>query len=311
MTAQGGAERGPHTSPAEWLAREPRAVSRADVLAHFTRHALDRDIRLGLVTHILPDTYVGSAHRNAFATRATAALVWAGPAAALGGTSAAFAHRLVAEEPPTVTLCVPRTTRLRGPEWIRVIQPSVDMARAHAGGLRVVPPLDAVIQAWSELGTGRGTALILNAVRRERITANALRVRASAYPRIRARRALIALLDPLDDGAESYLEHLAATRVFNTAEFRAFHRQHPVRAGGRTYVLDMYDDSARVAVELDGRAFHGEDASRRRDLERDADLASLGITTIRLTFEDVTGRPEWCRSRVRAALAARRRPRAA
>jgi hypothetical protein len=37
----------------------------------------------------------------------------------------------------------------------------------------------------------------------------------------------------------------------------------------------------------------------------------LGITTIRLTFEDVTGRPEWCRSHVRAALTARRRLRAA
>lgn len=148
-------------------------------------------------------------------------------------------------------------------------------------------------------------------MRRERITAAALRARTTAYPRIRARRALVALLGPLAGGAESYLEHLAATRVFNTAEFRGFRRQHPVRAAGRTYVLDMYDDSAGVAVELDGRAFHGGDSARRRDLERDTDLASLGITTIRLTFEDVTGRPEWCRSRVRAALASRRRLRAA
>lgn len=311
MTARGKTERSANTSPADWLAREPRAASRADVLLRFTRHALDRDLRAGLIIRILPNTYVGSAHRNAFAARAAAALAWAGPRAVLGGTSAAFAHRLIAAEPPVVTLFIPRTDRLRGPEWIRIIQPSVAVTPAHAGGLRVAPAVDAVIQAWSELGTGRGTALILNSVRREQITASALRARTSAYPRIRARRALVALLGPLDDGAESYLEHLAATRVFNTAEFRGFRRQYPVRTAGRTYVLDMYDDSARVAVELDGRAFHGEDAARRHDLERDANLASLGITTIRLTFEDVTGRPEWCRSRVRATLSARRRLRAA
>ena len=311
MTSQGRAGQAACVSPADWLAGEPRAASRADILTRFTRHALDRDIRSGFVIRILPNTYVGSAHRDAFAARAAAALAWAGPRAVLGGTSAAFAQHLITNEPPVITLCIPRTDRLRGPEWIRVIQPSVAMTPTHAGGLRVAPAVDAVIQAWSELGTGRGTALILNAVRRERITATALRARTSAYPRIRARRALIALLGPLGDGAESYLEHLAATRVFNTADFRGFRRQHPVRAAGRTYVLDMYDDSAKVAVELDGRAFHGDDAARRRDLERDADLASLGITTIRLTFEDVTGRPEWCRSRVRATLAARRRVRAA
>jgi hypothetical protein len=102
---------------------------------------------LGLVIRILPNTYVGSAHRDAFAARAAAALAWAGPRAVLGGTSAAFAHRLIASEPPVIAVCIPRTERLRGPEWIRIIQPSIAMTPTHAGGLRLAPAVDAVIQA--------------------------------------------------------------------------------------------------------------------------------------------------------------------
>jgi very-short-patch-repair endonuclease len=97
------------------------------------------------------------------------------------------------------------------------------------------------------------------------------------------------------------------TRVFNTRDFRGFARQVPVRAPGRRYILDMFHADARVAVELDGRLFHGDDLARRRDLARDTDLASMGITTIRLTFEDITRRPQWCRARVRAAISAHRR----
>jgi very-short-patch-repair endonuclease len=115
------------------------------------------------------------------------------------------------------------------------------------------------------------------------------------------------LLADLSRGPESYLEHVALTRVFNTRDFRGFGRQVPVRAPGQRYILDMFHADARVAVELDGRLFHGDDIARRRDLARDTDLASMGITTIRLTFEDITRRPHWCRARVRAAIVARQR----
>ena len=133
--------------------------------------------------------------------------------------------------------------------------------------------------------------------------------RAAQLPRIPERRALLALVRSLDRGIDSYLEHLAATRVFNLAEFARLAHQQSIRAGSRRYVLDLYDAETKVAVELDGRRFHGDDSARRRDLERDAELAALGITTIRLTFEDVHQRPGWCRDRVRRAMRSRRRGR--
>ncbi len=178
-------------------------------------------------------------------------------------------------------------------------------------GHRVVALDDALIQSWCALPRANRATPIIDAVRDDRIDAASLANRSTSYPRISDRRALSRLLSDLAQGAESYLERVAMTRVFNTREFAGVERQVPVRAGGHRYVLDMFDARSRTAVELDGRRFHGDDASRRRDLARDANLASVGITVIRLTFEDVTERPAWCRARVLGAIRARRGSRAA
>ncbi|MBN2177245.1 MAG: DUF559 domain-containing protein [Demequinaceae bacterium] len=298
-------------SPAEWLGHAPRAASRDAILKKYSRHSLDRDLHAGRICRVLPNTYLATRYRSSFEGRSSAVLLWAGPRVALGGTSAAYAHRLIAQPPEYITVCAPRSARVRGPEWIRVIQPTTTSTPVLLRGLRTVPIGDALLQTWTELGTGPGTAILIEAVRKDRVQSRDLLARVSRYPRLRSRRALLRLLDEMRDGVESYLEHLAATRVFNTAEFRGLRRQHRIQSSGRAYVLDLFDPGSKVAVELDGRAFHGEDSARRRDLERDADLAALGIVTIRLTFEDVTRRPEWCRNRVRSAISTRRRSLAA
>jgi len=106
-------------------------------------------------------------------------------------------------------------------------------------------------------------------------------------------------------GAESHLETVALRRVFSTQEFSAFVRQHRVRANGSSYRLDMYHPATRIAVELDGAESHSAASQRLHDVERDAQLASVGITTIRFTYGDVVSRGSWCREIVRSALAAR------
>ena len=55
-----------------------------------------------------------------------------------------------------------------------------------------------------------------------------------------------------------------------------FRRQHPL---GR-YVLDFYCEEARLAIELDGGQ-HGHPGRRDRDLNRDRELESQGIKTLR------------------------------
>lgn len=256
---------------------------------------------------MLPGVYVASSRTKDFGTRARASLKWAGPGVVLGGPSAAFAHGLVPVPPVRQTLCAPRNFRLRAPDWIRVVQPTIVGEPVTAMGMRCVPVPDALLQVWSHLGPKSATGVILDAVRTRRVTAAELAQRAVLYPRIPHRRALGRILDPLQGGIDSYLEHLAATRVFNTVDFSGFRRQVRTPASGRVHILDMFDPETRVAVELDGRRFHNDDESRRRDLARDTELAAIGILTVRFTFEDIVHRPTWCRSRVRKVMAERRR----
>lgn len=61
-----------------------------------------------------------------------------------------------------------------------------------------------------------------------------------------------------------------------------FRRQH--HAGD--YVLDVYADDAKLAIEVDGEA-HNRGDRPDRDAKRDAWLAGRGVTTLRISASDI------------------------
>lgn len=303
-------DRSAHATLESFASAAPLAYRRRDLVSLYSRRAFDSALRRGTVVRLLPDAYVGAVHSRGLPARCDAALLWSEDRAAIAATAAAFLHGLRVRQPRDVTITIDRATHLRPPPWVRVLRWTVPPEFTTVRGLRCVSLADAVLQSWAHLPDDEGISLVLDTVRSGRITAATLRAHASVFPRIRRRRALGQLLDGFANGPESFLEHVAVTRVFNTREFSELCAQAEVAVAGRRYRLDFFHAHARVAVELDGRQFHGDDSARRRDLARDADLATLGIATIRLTFEDVFSRPEWCRDRVRRAIAARARGRA-
>ena len=52
------------------------------------------------------------------------------------------------------------------------------------------------------------------------------------------------------------------------------------------YILDFFIPTANIAIELDGSQ-HGEPEARKADQERDRDLLSMGIKTLRYTNIDI------------------------
>ena len=52
------------------------------------------------------------------------------------------------------------------------------------------------------------------------------------------------------------------------------------------YILDFFIPTANIAIELDGSQ-HGEPEARKADQERDSDLLSMGIKTLRYTNIDI------------------------
>lgn len=57
-------------------------------------------------------------------------------------------------------------------------------------------------------------------------------------------------------------------------------------------VLDFACPRTRLAVEVDGWAFHGSKAQQQADRFRDRRLLRLGWRTVRYTTEDVLRRPQ-------------------
>jgi hypothetical protein len=73
---------------------------------------------------------------------------------------------------------------------------------------------------------------------------------------------------------------------------------------GLVGVVDAVHWASRTIVELDGRAYHGEDRFQR-DRTRDQRLAALGFVVIRLTWDDVTRRSGEVLKRIASTVASR------
>lgn len=288
-----------------FLDDQPRAHHRDALVTRFSRHSLDRAIQSGAALRVAPGIYVGSCWHDDIRARVNAASLWGGSACAIGGAAALSAYLGFARSAKSVTVVTSRPNHRVPPLGVRLRRLSLTIEPFTVDGMRVVPPIDALILGWSEIPPRERIGATLDLMRTLDIPGHAALARLAHYPRVRDRRSLTALLSVASEGVTSYLEYRARTRVFAGPRFAAFEWQGPVRAGGRAFVVDMVDRATGVAVELDGRAFHGDDVARRRDLERDALLAAAGYVVLRLTYEDVVGRPAWCRTQVRRAVAAR------
>lgn len=77
--------------------------------------------------------------------------------------------------------------------------------------------------------------------------------------------------------------------------------QVEVRLGSNTVArLDFAYRSRRIAIELDGAAYHSGELAERRDRRRDDQLGALGWNVLRFGWDDVTRRPEYVLGTMRA-----------
>jgi very-short-patch-repair endonuclease len=119
---------------------------------------------------------------------------------------------------------------------------------------------------------------------------------------VRDRAELRRLLDRLGAGCRSELELWGFERVFRGRAFAGAVWQHRVQAGGRAVYLDVAFPLVRVAVELDGAAWHGSYEQRERDIRRDAALAALGWVVLRVSHRRLHAEPDAVRREVLTVL---------
>ncbi|PKQ25341.1 MAG: hypothetical protein CVT64_10075 [Actinobacteria bacterium HGW-Actinobacteria-4] len=283
-------------------AREARSFSFAELAAASSPRSARTAISRGLVVRTLPDRYVAREHESSFAARIHAAALWLPEPSLVRGESAIFVWGLLDAPPKLCRLSVPRGTSKSVPAWLQLTNTNVVAPVAHWRGLKVSTLPWAIAQGFGTLPHGQRAGVVYRTIASGLTTPAAIIDVMHQLPRVPQRRELLRTLDAAAQGAESYLEERSFRTVFNTAEFAGLLRQHRVTCGERRYRLDLYDEKTRTAIELDGAAFHSGVDYRERDVRRDAELARIGILTLRLTYRDIMDRPGWCRETVREAL---------
>lgn len=73
-----------------------------------------------------------------------------------------------------------------------------------------------------------------------------------------------------------------------------------VRIGG--YVVDVAFRAAKVAIEVDGWAFHSDQEAFQKDRERQNSIALQGWQVLRFTWLDLVQYPERVLATIRAAI---------
>jgi very-short-patch-repair endonuclease len=230
-----------------------------------------------------PETYL---------QRLMAALLAAGPDAAVSHRAAGFLWGMVPDAP--VEIVVPRgqTPDLRGVIVHQTRDPFVVHRRQ---GLRVTSPMRALVDLGAVLPAAEVEDALDRAlaVRLFSVAAVEWALAKVARPGRRGSGVLRRVLDeraladePPDGLLEPRFARLCRTHGLPPAAF-----QHEVRFRGRTYRIDFAYPDLRIAIEVDGYGQRATRAAFESDTERQTILGLLGWTVLRFTWTKVVRRP--------------------
>jgi hypothetical protein len=288
----------------------PDGVScRQDLARACSATSVARWTASGDLVHLHPGVVILAERREDPMVRARAATLWAkGP---LSHLSALWLWEAVSAPiaPVHVTVHVDRCPR--GTPGVRVHRTTRPLPITTLRGLPVVHLARTLVDAWSlAAGKRAGGAMpvvrqaVIESVRDRSVSLAALRAESASSGRHAGRCGMRRLLDLLAAGCESELEIWGVRHVLpGPPVVPRWVQQYRVRlSSGRWVELDAAYPEARVAIELDGAAFHGSRSAREIDLRRDSALATLGWVVLRFSYARLVADPEGCRHEIEAVV---------
>ena len=276
--------------------------------AGWPERTVDRRLRSGTWQRLYRGTYAtftGDLSREA---KLWAAVLRAGPGAALSHESAAEIHGLADKPSPKIHISVPAS---RNPSRLRRI-PGVIIHRSRCLVPEWQPPWqlprttveDTVLDLVSAARTfDDAYGWISIAVGRRRTTPQLLSKALAARSRIRWRAWITDALQDAAEGIHSPLERNYVHGVERAHRLPSARRQAKRRHGSGTRYLDNLYEEYGVCVELDGVAAHPAEG-RWRDTHRDNANLVQGTETLRYGWPDAT--ENRCRTAVEIAAVLRR-----
>jgi very-short-patch-repair endonuclease len=283
-------------------------VTRAQALRLGGRHVVDDAVHDGVLTRVFPGVYAVAGTEIDRPLMRRAALAYL-PAAALSHLDALDVWGL-GSAGPTIHLTTPASHRVVAAPVLTVhrrtgfrCDPPAVVGR---DGMRVVRLERALVESWPLLPAVERRSPLITALRGRRTTATRVTDALDESPRLRGATEMRALVALVAGGCHSELEIWGHEKVFSDPRLPPSHRQFPIQVDGKTLFLDRYFPAERVVVELDGAAWHGNQAQRERDLRRDAALSAMGILVVRYSHRRLYAEPERVIAELSQILAWRR-----
>lgn len=236
-------------------------------------------------------------------SREMAAALACGPGAVVSHRSAAALLGLLPHpgKSAPVDVTVPGSDRGRRPgvRAHRVIQLDPDEV-AEADGIPITSAPRTVLDLARVLRGRELERALTRAERKELTSRTELLSLVARQPGRRGIRGLRALL--LDEGRRAVTRSEAEERflvLVRRAQLPA--PEVNVVVGG--YEIDFLWRGERLAVEVDGFAYHSSKATFESDRRRDASLSARGLRVVRITWRQITHEPEAMLVRLAQALA--------
>ncbi len=268
------------------------------------RSTIARRVSRGMWQQPLPGVYCRTTGALTAGQRCRAALLYAGPGAALSHQTAAWLHGFLAE-PPDVHVVVAHGRRVRPAGFVvthqstRSIEPGIGDALPMVGVARAA--LDCALDARS-LRFARG--ILARPVQKGLTTVADLAVESQDLPKHGSRWVRMAL-EELTIGARSSAEALFV-RLLLTSDMPMPELNAWVETGSGRFCVDALWRAERVVVEVDGRPYHFTSEAWEADLRRQNALHAAEFVVVRLTADQLTRDPVSAMTELRAVLRVRR-----
>lgn len=234
--------------------------------------------------------------------RDRAAYLAAGQPATLSGPSAARLHGI--DVPATfscVTVPLRRHVEIPGVRVLR--EPVGDDDTMLLADMFVTTKPRTVFDCLRLLPRDDASSLLDRALQKRWITVDGLVGRVRRHGRRKGAPHLRALVDEASRGARSVAERLLHQGLHRAGivGWTANHEVHD--AAGLIGVVDIAFAAAKLAIEVDGRAWHSAGDRFQRDRTRQNRLVNAGWTVLRFTWHDLDTDMPGVIATIRAALA--------
>lgn len=280
----------------DYLRRQDGVITLAQARCSGLSHsAIQRRVQSGRWRRCAAGVYFADDRPFTTAARIRAAVWGHGVKATASGLTAAWWLGLTAVEPAELEVTVPRNSHGRSGAGVRVRRRDLcEQDVSEYRGLQVTGLALTVLEASARRGGG---PKIMDSALQRRIGLADLQ---GAHIRNRGRYGAAAarrMLQAAAGGARSEAERLVI-QLIRGAGIDGWKANYPVGP----YIVDIAFPGQRVAIEIDGWAFHIDQDAFQNDRKRQNRLALHGWQVLRFTWLDITQHPERVLTEIRAAL---------